>query len=301
MTNYTWDGRMKLNNGKEIIVKPTNDLFLNYSHRNNTGAEELSDLVNIFLEDLNEEKTYMPLVEKGAKVRDQYKYLLDDNNARKQDFRLEKKRYTYMEFQNQISASKPPVKIRGVEYFGLGIRKGADSKDEPKDANQIWFLAEHYDEVLGELSMNVFSLYSDITGDAYPVKSKILFIDLKRVAEQGKSAAQELAKFLLGRKVEPKSARVRRIIRYYKQNFRKYKKEKEVTNMLTMREERALEERAKGIAIGRTEGRAEGKAEGKVEGIINVYYNEMEMSISQIAHRLGLSEKEVYDIIQGNE
>jgi len=281
MTDYTWDGRMHLNNGREITVKPTDDLFLNYSHRNNTGAEELTDLVNIFVEDVNQEKTYMPLIEKGAKVRDQYKYLLDDNNARRQDFRLEDKRYTYIEFQNQISGSKPPVKIRGVEYFGLGIRKGKDSKDKSKDANQIWFLAEHYDEVLGGLSMNIFSLYSDITGEPYPIESKIMFIDLKRVAEKSQGEAQELAKFLLGQKVEPKSERVKKIIEYYKQKFVQYRQDKEVTNMLTMRQERALENQA--------------------IGMIKVYYNEMKMSIAKIAQKLGLSEKDVADIIQENE
>jgi len=49
---------------------------------------------------------------------------------------------TYIEFQNKATTN-PPIPVRSVEYFGLGI-----GHSKGKTANQIWLLAEDVGAVL---------------------------------------------------------------------------------------------------------------------------------------------------------
>jgi len=51
--------------------------------------------------------------------------------------------------------------------------------------------------------------------------------------------------------------------------------------------------KAEGKAEGRAEGEAEGEARGELKGKISVYFTEMNLTIQQIAEKLGIGEKDV--------
>ncbi|MCL2015386.1 MAG: hypothetical protein FWG68_03960 [Defluviitaleaceae bacterium] len=297
-TQFYWDGTVLLTNGKERKITPMYDLFMNYAHKDNTGADILANAVNIFLEDLNSEEEYMPFIDsENAQVIDQYIYLLHMDAKRKQDFRLTDKKHVYIELQNRTKGVVPPVVTRAVTYFGLGIEKGETEENKEKgttrkDAYQIWFLADHLDEVLHGLCFEVYSLRSEINGQAYPLNSKILFVDLKRIAKEKTGKIAELAKFLLGQQIEPKSPEVMKIIEFYKKKFRAFKREQEVKDKMTLLEEERLE--------GRLEGIDEGILVGLLAGEIKVYYVTLGWEVAKIAKELNLTEEEVSAIIQGN-
>jgi len=243
-------GYVELPDGAKPIY-PMNDIFLNYTFKNETHWETLRLLINLLIDTYAQYKpdTKIKPVVGSINVETQYKYLLNTQNAtRDQDIKLmdDKGESTYIEFQNRGNPSVP-IELRSVEYFGLGI---AHSKG--KLANQIWILAEDVEPLLRGNAFARYILKDEITGDEHPKTSGILYISLTKLSQE-KSHAGEFALFLLGRINEVDSEIVKRIANSFSASFNEFKSDQEVAGMLSFRE-RVLEE---GIAEGRAEGAAE--------------------------------------------
>ena len=120
-------GYVDLNNGSKAIY-PMNDIFLNYTFENASNWETLRLLINIFVDlyiQLNPETSIKPITGK-IEVRTQFQHLLNLNKniTRNQDIKIDedKENMTYVEFQNKAK-TKPPIEIRSVDYFALGLVK----------------------------------------------------------------------------------------------------------------------------------------------------------------------------------
>ena len=165
---------------------------------------------------------------------------------------------TFVEFQNALPFM-PAIEERSAEYYAHGIIKCRGKK-----ANQVWILAEGAESLLKGEGIKRYVLKDEASEYLHPVESGIMYVDLKGLA--GKSGpAGELAAFLLGAGARPASGDVRKIVRLVKKCFSKFRTEKEVSKMLTLRE-RALEEgEARGIALGEARGIATGESRGEAK------------------------------------
>jgi len=140
-------GYIDLEDNRKAIYA-TNDLFLNYTFKDEKNWEALRDIVNILVNAYKEmiPETAMKPIEGTIKVETQYMYYLNTRNATKdQDLKLshiEESKLTYIEFQNR-AITVPPIVNRAMEYFVLGIRQG-----KGKTADQIWLLSEDVETLL---------------------------------------------------------------------------------------------------------------------------------------------------------
>ena len=244
-------GYIELDNGTKAITA-MNDLFLNHMFMNPKNWETLRESVNIILEEYRRSNpdTTISLVVGKVVVETQYKHLLNiENTTRNQDIKLSAEtELVFIEFQNRAKAI-PPVETRAVEYFGLSI-----GHSKGKTANQIWLMAEDLEAVLHDKMFARYILKDEVTGKAHPGDSGILYVSLPRLA-QNKSTAGELAAFLLGLIAEPEDEKVKAIANNFNMSFDSFKSDKEVVNMLSLRER----------------GRNEGIVEGRDEAILEVY------------------------------
>jgi len=81
------------------------------------------------------------------------------NKTRDQDLKMTEKEdnATYIECQNDAN-TQPPIEIRSVVYFGLGI-----GHNKGKLTNQIWLLAEDVPSVLHGKTFARYVLKDEIT------------------------------------------------------------------------------------------------------------------------------------------
>ena len=225
-------GYVELDNGTKAITA-MNDLFLNHMFMNPKNWETLRDSVNIILEEYRQSNpdTSITLVVGKVVVETQYKYLLNIENAtRDQDIKMTAEaELVFIEFQNRAKTT-PPVEIRAVEYFGLAI-----GHSKGKTANQIWLMAEDLESVLHDKAFARYILRDEVTGELHPGDSGILYVSLPKLA-QNKSPAGELAAFLLGLITEPKDEKIKAIVNNFNTSFDAFKSDKEVLNMLSLKE-----------------------------------------------------------------
>ena len=297
-------GVIELDDGEKEIF-PMADLFLTYTFENKANWKLLRSICNILLDSCKQLKPNIDidLIGDDVKIITQYQRLVsarkrpkqqdikiveqkDSKNAdgliRKSDIQA-----TYVEFQNEVNIL-PPVEIRAVEYFGLSLGK---SKGKP--TNQIWVLAKDLVSVLHEETFTYYVLKDVVTGASYPNKSGIMFISLQKLSQDRKSTSGELAAFLLGEDVKPKSSEVKKIVVGFKNSFETFREEQEVLDMMTLTQRARYE----GMAEGKAEGIAEGIARGVLETKVEMYYMELNLSISEIALKLNISENEVEQIL----
>jgi hypothetical protein len=188
-------GYVELENGSKAIF-PMNDFFLTYTFEKPEHWESLRLTVNLLIEaykQMKPESQVAPISGK-IKVETQFRHLLNiQNTTRDQDIKLTEGESDahYIEFHNRARAN-PPVEIRSVEYFGLGI-----GHSRGKIANQIWLLAEDVDAVLHGKPFTRYMLKDEVTGNAHPTSSGIMYISLQKLSQE-KSSVGELASFFLG-------------------------------------------------------------------------------------------------------
>jgi len=202
--------------------------------KNTSTWEALRQIINIFLNEyieVHKDKEPLPILIKGdIKVTTQYEYFLNTNKTtRIQDIRLDHTDITFIEFHNWAN-SVPPVILRAIEYFSLGI---AHSKG--KIANQIWLLAEDIEELLHEETFTNYMLKDIVTGNIYPNNSTIMFISLRKLSKKS-NVAGELARFLLGEEVNPSYEEVKNIANSFINLFNDFKEDKEVQAVMTVKE-----------------------------------------------------------------
>ena len=178
--NKTPLGYVELENGT-LAIYPMNDIFLNYTFEDSAYWEALRLAVNLLIEAYRREKpdTMVKQIKGSIKVRTQYRHLLgtDVRKARDQDIKMitDEDDVTYVEFQNRANTN-PPIPIRSVEYFGLGI-----SHNKGRIANQIWLLAEDVDSVLHGKIFTRYILKDEITDNIHLDSSGILYVSLTKV------------------------------------------------------------------------------------------------------------------------
>jgi len=250
--NATPLGYIDLAGGSKAIY-PMNDIFLNYTFENPEHWESLRLTANIIIASFRSKNpgTSATPIEGAVKVRTQFRHLLGAGNAtRDQDIKLEADAgaSAYMEFQIRATTD-PPVEIRSVEYFGLAI-----GHSKGKIANQIWLLANDVDAVLFNEIFARYVLKDEVTGNAHPSTSGIMYVSLTKLSEE-ESPAGELASLLLGKNPNPRDKNVKKIAEALKSSFGSFKMDKDVVNVMT------LAERYRG------EGLAEGEARGEAKGM----------------------------------
>ena len=257
--NTTPLGYIDLADGRKAIF-PMNDIFLNYTFESPEYWEALHTAANMVIDAfiLENPDTSAKLIEAIAKVRTQFRHLLGiDNTTRDQDIKLEDivDKFTYMEFQIR-AMTDPPVEIRSVEYFGLGI-----GHSKGKTANQIWLLAQDVDSVLFGEVFTRYVLKDEVTGNAHPSTSGIMYVSLTKLS-RAEGPAGELASFLLGKNPNPWDKDVKKIAEAFKSSFESFKNDKDVVKVMTLAERYKGEGLAEGLAEGRAEGLTEGEAKG---------------------------------------
>ena len=249
-SNTTPLGYIELDNGTKAITA-MNDIFLNYMFNDPANWETLRETVNIIVEayrHTNPDTAIAPINGKII-VETQYKYLLDVKNVtRDQDIKMTADdELVFIEFQNR-SKTIPPIEVRAVEYFALGI-----GHSKGKVANQLWLMAEDLESVIHGKSFARYILKDEATGEPHPGNSGILYVSLSKLAKI-KSPAGELAAFLLGMAVEPKDVKVKTIANCFTTSFDLFRMDKEAVKMLS------LTDRA----------RNEGLVEGMEKGALNL-------------------------------
>ena len=175
-------GYVELANGSKAIY-PMNDIFLNYTFENPEYWDALRSIVNLIVAEYKQQKpdALVSLIKGNIKVRTQFRHLLNTKNiTRDQDIKITENEdeSTYIEFQNRASTD-PPVEIRSVVYFGLGI-----GHSNGKLANQVWLLAEDVDSVLHEKTFMRYVLKDEIMSNAHPSKSGIMYVSLTRLSQE---------------------------------------------------------------------------------------------------------------------
>ena len=183
------------------------------------------------------------------------------NTTRNQDLKLTEDandNLTYIEFHNWIY-SQPPVEVRAVEYFGLGIGHSGGSL-----ANQIWLLAEDVPSVLYNQAITRYMLIDEVTGIQYPAQSGIMFVSLQKLSQEN-TRVGELARFLLGETHTPENQDVKKIVSSFNASFEALKADKEVSANMTAFERYLKRGYDEGLYKGKAEGKAEGRAEIALE------------------------------------
>ena len=251
-------GYIELENGPKAVY-PMNDIFLNYTFENPENWGILKLLVNTLIAPYIESTPHTTLkpIEAIKQVLTQYKFILNTNNAsRNQDFKVEETTgdAAYVEFQNRAYPPKP-VAISSAEYFGLGVGHA-----QGKLANQIWLLAQDIPELLAGQTFARYILKEETTNTNHPHNSGIMYVSLKKLATLPGDAGQ-LAQFLLGQTIPNPSPTLQNVAQAFSGSFTAFKEDKEVSQVMTMRERWKLEDRSEGFGEGKAEGQAEGKAD----------------------------------------
>jgi len=249
-------GYIELPTGPKAIFI-LNDIFLNYTFNSPENWEALRLIVNITIDAYKQSvaNTQLKPITGTIEVKTQFKHFLDDSKTtRDQDLKVieDKGSLTFIECQNKATTT-PPIPIRAVEYFGLGI---GHSKGKP--ANQIWLLAEDVDAVLQGKTFAHYILKDEATGHTHPGTSGILYVSLEKLSQEN-TAAGELAAVLLGKENSTSDENVARVLTAFNASFDNFKSDKDVVYVYSLRD-RWLDE-------GRVEGKEEGKEEGKAEGM----------------------------------
>ena len=258
-------GYISLLNNTQKPVYITDDFFNNYVFMKPVNWPRLGTLVNIFLEAyarIYNRQDGFHFVGENIKIKTQYEHYLQKTAKQPtQDIKIEeldKDNQTYIEIQNKAS-TKPPISIRASNYSGLAVIK---MKDQTQNS-QIWLLAEDDDVVLRGQAISNFRMREDNTGDYYPREINIMFISLRRIAED-ESICGKLARYLLNGNIDglddESSRELQEIIEMYKSEFNHFKNEEEVISSMTILDERYAE--------GREEGMEEGMEKGKTYGIL---------------------------------
>ena len=276
-------GFIELPSGRKSI-SPMNDIFLNYMFKDEKNWEVLRTLVNILIAEYKEfsSSTRISEISGPVTVETQYLYYINpEGKTKRQDIKMISKDTTFIEFQNNAYPD-PPIKVRALEYFGLGIGYNGG-----QISNQLWIMAEDNEELMFGNAFSDFVLIDEFTGKPYPSLSGIMFSSLKKLSEKVGEVG-DLARFLLGKQKESVSENVSGIINSFNNSFEKFKAEKEVLEVMTYAEQVRLE----GILEGEQKGRLEGLLEGKMEmavGMLKLGYvpdvdiiNIAEISVEQL-------------------
>ncbi|MCL2377550.1 MAG: hypothetical protein FWC77_00330 [Defluviitaleaceae bacterium] len=249
-------GYVQLTSGAMPIF-PMHDILLNYTFENPDHWDDLKQEVNLIIRAYTQTaykqyklKTNLLPIEGSVMVRTQYQYFLsrDGKTTRKQDIEItdETTALKYVEFQNRADVS---IGTRSTEYFGLSI---GHSKGKPVE--QIWLLAEDIDSLLDGNTFSRHILQDEATGKKHPGNAGILYVSLTRLSKE-ESPAGELALFLLGKLKSPNDKTVKKIAETFNISFTAFKENKEVAEMLSLKER------------GWQEGRQEGRQEGVIDSI----------------------------------
>jgi len=188
--------------------------------------------------------------------------LADGKTTRDQDIKVteDKTAITYIEFQIR-SGTNPPIIIRSVEYFGLGI---GHNKGYP--ANQIWLRAEDVKALLDDETFARYVLKNEKTNDPHPATSGIIYVSLEKLSKED-STAGELAAYLLGKITDPQDEQVKVVKTAIDRGFTQFKTDKDVVTVMSF-QDRWLEE---GIVEGeaRGEARVKAKVASRIVELIN--------------------------------
>ena len=233
-------GYVELKSGAMAIF-PMNDVFLNFTFEFTAHWEALRLTVNLLIEAYKQQMpdTRLNTIEGNIEVRTQFRQFLTTEEEkptfRDQDIKMMEKKVstTYVEFQNRAN-TKPPIKTRSVEYFGLGI-----GHSKGKIANQIWLLAQDVDEVLHGKTFARYVLKDEATGEAHPESSGIMYVSLTKLSQEN-TPVGELASFLLGINTDLQDEVVKKIAKAFNTSFQYFKEDKDVVTVLS------LEERVRG-------------------------------------------------------
>ena len=258
---------------KQIVIKPTQDVFVSYMFNDPANAETLKLMLNIFarnyLAACQNKETCMREISGEINVTTQWAQFVnpDDKNATLvQDIKVEENDgefLTFVEFQNQTHLKKP-IELRGLEYFGLSLGYDIRPVGEKKKStvSQQWIMSENQLNLTQGLPMECYRLVGEQSAKFYPSKSHLTFVCLPLLAKE-KNEAGDLAKFLLGEIFDSNYEPVKKIIAGYKSTFTKYKQDKEAIKMYTVWDKVREDAEAMGEAKGEARGEAKGEARGK--------------------------------------
>ena len=246
-------GYIELADGAKAVF-PMNDIFLGFTFENPEYWEALRATANILIEayKLIVPCTTVRTLTGKIKVRTRFKHLMktDGKSSKEQDIKMTEDGggSIYIEFQNRAS-TQPPIEIRSVEYFGLGISHG-----KGKLSNQIWLLAEDVESVLHGKTFSRYLLADEATGRKHPFESGIMYVSLQRLSRES-GPAGELASFFVGKMASPTDEGVKKISEAFAGSFAAFKSDKEVYEMMSLAE--------RYTNLGREEGREEGMEKGR--------------------------------------
>jgi hypothetical protein len=236
--NNTPLGYVELPNG-DMAIFPMNDVFLNYTFKDMEHWEALRLAVNLIIEAYKQLKpeTRLNTINGSINVKTQFRQFLSSANKnanakfRDQDIKMteDKVSVTYVEFQNDAFPD-PPIKIRSVEYFGLGI-----GHNKGNIANQIWLLAEDVNDVLHGKTFTRYILKDEVTDKVHPESSGIMYVSLPKLAKEN-TPVGELASFLLGINTDPQNEVVKKIADIFNASFQDFKEDEDVVTVLTHEE-----------------------------------------------------------------
>ena len=276
-------GYVQLPNGA-MPIHPMHDILLNYTFENPDHWDDLKQAVNLIInsyrqyaQDEYQLETKLQPIEGRITVRTQYQYFLknDAKTTRNQDIEITEDTGSlkYVEFQNRADAN---IGIRSTEYFGLSI---GHSKGKPVE--QIWLLAEDV-PLLDDNTFSRHILKDEATSKAHPNNSGILYVSLTKLSHES-TPAGELASFLLGKLKVPTDSTVKKIAEMISTSFTMFKEDKEVTEMLSLKQ--------RGWQEGLYEGRQEGLYEGRQEGLEQTALNMLQEGdeYAKISRVTGLS------------
>jgi len=182
----------------------------------------------------------------------------------------------FIECQNK-AITVPPIPIRSVEYFGLGI-----GHSRGKLANQIWLLAEDVDAVLQGKTFAHYILKDEDTGHTHPSTSGILYVSLDKLSHEN-TPAGDLAALLLGKEKSTTDENVSMILKAFSASFENFKSDKEVAFVYSLQERWT------------NEARIEGKEEGIIELVLKLI--KRNRPIDEIVEDSGLSREYIESLM----
>ena len=240
-------GIIRLETGEKKIY-PTNDFFLNYMFENPASWEALRIIINILIGKYKKlvPQTQVNTIECEIKVATQYNYYTKNSpKPKSQDFKVfdDFKNLVFVEVQNRAN-SKPPIVNRAIEYFGLSLGHNSN-----KDITQMWIMGEDIEVLQQEEQFINYIMSDEKTGKRYPLNNNLMFVSLKKLAEE-KCEAGELAKFLLGENVSQKNEDIRRVIKIFGEGFDTFIEDKEAIEHMTVLDRYKAEGREEGVEIG---------------------------------------------------
>jgi len=238
-------GFIDLETGSKPIL-PLNHVFLNYTFDNKEYWETLREMINIIYRAYiaHYPHTMITLIKNGIIVKTEYANYKDLNSTtpKRQDMRIESKdKFDYIDFQNNPS-TEPPVEERSAEYFGYTLTRGPS-----KPASSIWLINGSVDKLMQDDVFSNYILIKEENNHRHSITSNILYVNLQLLAKADNQAG-ELAGVLIGEMKTPTDPKVKQILQRLEQSFKTFKKDKEMPNIMTLREMIAAEAEAKAAA-----------------------------------------------------